>query len=865
MDKRIMTEPKAPLERRLRDLPLMDGEPDRDEILNRFLAYVSDDLDIELYPAQEEAFLALLDWQHVVLNTPTGSGKSLVAMALHFQAMAEDRISYYTCPIKALVNEKFFDLCDTFGPENVGLMTGDAAVNTDAPIICCTAEILANRALRDENLAVDYVVVDEFHFYGDKERGSAWQIPLITMKNTVFLLMSATLGDMSHIVSKLKAFTNRDVTAVSSVERPVPLSFQYRDTPIHETVTDLLAADEAPVYIVSFTQRGCAEQAQALTSINVCSKENRRAIQEEIKAVRFDTPYGKEIRRFLSAGVGIHHAGLLPKYRLLVERLAQSGLLKVICGTDSLGVGVNVPIRAVVFRALSKWDGAETRLLSARQFHQIAGRAGRKGFDDHGLVVVQAPEHIIENKRIDQKIAKNPNLKKKLRKRTPPERGFVHWDQSVFERLVAALPEPLEPRFSVSHGMLVNVLLSRGDVQGGGYRRLMEIIRRAHISEAQKKAERKQAASLFRALRRAGIVEIIKNSDRPGATMQVREGLQYNFSLNQALSLYLVDTLELLDPESEALALDMLTLVESILENPNVILFRQVDRIKDELVARLKADGVPYEERMEKLEQVEHPKPLKDFIYSTFNEFSRYHPWAGGENIKPKSIVREMFEKCMSFNDYVRELGIARSEGVLLRYMSQAFKTSIQNVPESFWNESFEEIHSFLSTGIRQTDSSLIDEWEQMMSDDHTVPIRHGHPEESAPSAPPPLDLAKDMKKLSARIRNELYLFQRALADRDYEQALVRILQNEDTSWTPEAIRKAIEPFFELYDSIDLTPRARRPDGTLIREIAPRRFEVAQKIIASGGEDEFAVMGFVDLTESENPEGPIVALDRIGY
>ena len=857
-----MTDVKAPLQKRLDHMKMVAGEPDRDEILNRFLSYVSDDLGIELYPHQEEAFLSLLDWQHVVLNTPTGSGKSLVAMALHFQAMVEGRTSFYTCPIKALVNEKFFDLCDAFGPENVGLMTGDASVNTDAPIICCTAEILANRALREDDLAIDYVVVDEFHFFGDKERGAAWQIPLITMKNTLFLLMSATLGDMTHIISKLSAYTDREVAEVSSVDRPVPLTFQYCDTPIHETVQTLLESGEAPIYLVNFTQRGCAEQAQNLTSVKVCSKENRQAIQKEINTFRFDTPYGKDVRRFLSAGVGIHHAGLLPKYRLLVERLAQTGLLKVICGTDSLGVGVNIPIRSVVFRALSKWDGEETRILSARQFHQIAGRAGRKGFDDHGLVVAQAPEHIIENKKIDAKVLKNPNLKKKLRKKKPPERGYVHWDEKVFDRLVQSPPEPLIPRFTVNHGMLVNVLLSNTTRTGGGYRRLMEIIRRSYQTEDEQVAERKRTTELFRSLRSAGIVDVVRKDDGPGAVMRVREGLQYNFSLNQTLSLFLVETLDLLEPESDTLSPDMLTLVESVLENPNAILFRQIDRIKDQLVAEMKAEGVPYDERMERLEKVEHPKPLREFIYDTFNDFAKFHPWVGGENIKPKSIVREMFEKCMSFNDYVRDLGIARSEGVLLRYISSAYKTAVQTIPESYRIEPFDEILAFLSTNIRQTDSSLIDEWEQMMSTESRKPTPTRT--ETKREEPKPIDLAADMKQLSARVRNELYLFQRCLADRDYEQALTRIRRTEDREWTEERLRAEMSSYFELYDFIDLTPRARRPDGTFIRKIDDRVFEVAQKIIGPEGEDEFAVMGFVDLTEESFPDGPLVALDRIG-
>ena len=442
------------------------GDADRDEILSLFLDYVAD-LGLEPYPAQEEAILELLSWKHVILNTPTGSGKSLVAVALHFQAMAEGRVSYYTAPTKALVNEKFFALCDAFGADSVGLLTGDASVNRDAPIICCTAEILSNMALREDDLEVDYVVMDEFHFYGDPERGAAWQIPLIAMKDTVFLLMSATLGDTEEIVRRLSGFSGRDVAVVMGGERPVPLEFEYRDTPLHETIEDLLEAGEAPIYLVNFTQKACAEQAQNLMSINVCSREEKRRIADELEGERFETPYGKEFQRFVRHGLGVHHGGLLPKYRRIVERLAQTGLIKVISGTDTLGVGVNIPIRTVVIRQLYKFDGEKTAILTARQFHQIAGRAGRKGFDDKGRIVVQAPEWFIENKKIDQKIRKNPNLKKKLVRKGPP-RGSLPWDAGTFERLVAAPPEPLEQQLDVSLGMLINLLQSGVDRRGGG-------------------------------------------------------------------------------------------------------------------------------------------------------------------------------------------------------------------------------------------------------------------------------------------------------------------------------------------------------------------------------------------------------------
>ncbi|HLL53238.1 MAG TPA: DUF3516 domain-containing protein, partial [Myxococcaceae bacterium] len=640
-------------------LPKRGETLDADEILNRFVGYVSS-TGLSLYSAQEEAILELLGGKHLILNTPTGSGKSLVATALHYKAMAEGKRSFYTCPIKALVNEKFFALCNVFGPENVGMMTGDASINRDALIICCTAEILSNLALRDKEARVDYVIMDEFHYYADKERGVAWQIPLLALTDTTFLMMSATLGDMTTIVEGIQRLTKREVAQVRSSQRPVPLDFEYKETPLHETIEKLIEAGKYPVYLVNFTQRAAAEQAQNLMSVNFCTKEEKEQIRQALMDVKFDTAYGKDFQKFLRHGVGMHHAGLLPKYRLLVEKLAQQGLLKVISGTDTLGVGVNIPIRTVLFTQLCKFDGEKVGILSVRDFHQIAGRAGRKGFDDQGTVVVQAPEHVIENIKLGEKEQKTG---KKQVKRQPPQKGYVHWDKNTFERLLTRLPEPLESRFTVTHGILLNLIQS-SQAQGkeGGYGRLVELIRRSHGSDYVKRQLLKTAATYLRTLRGAGIVEVLRGEGGWGGTVRVSPNLQRDFSLNYTLSLYLLSTLERLDRNLETYALDVLSLVESILENPDVVLYAQLNKLKGDKVNELKAQGMEYDDRMEELEKLEWPKPNRDFIYSTFNEFSAKHPWVGQENIRPKSIAREMVETYCTFNDYVREYGLQRSE-----------------------------------------------------------------------------------------------------------------------------------------------------------------------------------------------------------
>ncbi len=515
-------------------------------------------------------------------------------------------------------------------------------------------------------MAARDVVMDEFHYYADRERGVAWQIPLLTLPRARFLLMSATLGDTAFFEQELTRLTGRPSVTVSSTDRPVPLEFAYSELPLAKTLESLAAGGKTPVYVVHFTQLEAAQSAQDFTSINVCTREQKNAIAAALEGFKFTSPYGPEIRKWLKHGIGLHHAGLLPKYRVLVEQLAQKGLLQIICGTDTLGVGINVPIRTVLFTRLCKFDGEKTVILSARDFHQIAGRAGRKGFDDRGWVVAQAPEHVIENLKLAEKAARDG---KKSVKRQPPEKNFVNWDKNTFARLVAASPERLTSRFHVSHGMLLNVLSRKGD----GCRAMQKLIRDCHESPKAKKAHRERAWQLFRSMLGRKIVEFIPRTGA-GAHLRVNVDLQDDFSMDQTLSLYLLETIPLLDPQQPDYALVLLTLGESIVDDPDIILRKQLDKIKTAKMAEMKMDGVEYEQRMEELEKLEYPKPNREFVYSTFNAFADRHPWVGQENIRPKSIAREMFETYRSFSDYIRDYELQRAEGVLLRHLNGVFK-----------------------------------------------------------------------------------------------------------------------------------------------------------------------------------------------
>ncbi|MEI6781066.1 MAG: DUF3516 domain-containing protein [Verrucomicrobiota bacterium] len=848
----------------LYDLIPRDDRPANDVLLGRFLEY-TESKRLHLYPAQESAILEVFEDKNVILNTPTGSGKSLVAAAVHFKAIAQGKRSVYTCPIKALVNEKWLGLCREFGPDNVGLSTGDASVNRDAPILCCTAEILANIALREGAQAdVQEVIMDEFHYYADRERGVAWQVPLLTMPQSRFLLMSATLGDTTFFEEELTRLTGRTTVTVASKERPVPLDHAYSELPLATTLETLVAQGKAPVYVVHFTQLEAAQSAQDFTSINVCTREEKNAIGNELEGFKFTSPYGPEIKKWLKHGIGLHHAGLLPKYRVLVEQLAQKGLLKIICGTDTLGVGINVPIRTVLFSRLCKYDGQKTGILSARDFHQIGGRAGRKGFDDRGWVVAQAPEHMVENLKLEEKAARGG---KKAVKRKPPERNFVNWDKNTFLRLISAQPERLSSRFQVTHAMLLNVLSRKGD----GCRAMQQLIARCHDSPKAKKAHVNRAWQLFRSLVERKIIEIIPPAVRSAgesgtAKLRVNIELQDDFSMDQTLSLYLMDTLPLVDPQQPDYPLVLLTLVESILEDPDIILRKQLDKLKGQKVAEMKMAGIEYDERMEELEKLEYPKPNREFIYSTFNAFADKHPWVGQENIRPKSIAREMFESFRSFSDYIRDYELQRAEGVLLRHLNSVFKVLTQTVPDAAKDDAVREMELYLGTLIRQIDSSLLDEWEKMRDPSYqraeTKEVRPPGAEEAA------ADVTRDTKAFTAAIRNRIFTFLRGLVNGDYEQAIAHLSSPQDLDdqpWTAHRLQQALDTYHAEHERICLEPNARNTRHTYVLLAEDKRtWRVQQMLVDPEEHNDWVAEFAVDLAQSREAAEPVLRLIKLG-
>ena len=801
-----------------------------------------------LYPAQEEAVIEVVSGSNLILSTPTGSGKSLVAIAAHFTALARNEVSFYTAPIKALVSEKFFALVDIFGADNVGMMTGDASVNADAPIICCTAEILANLALREgADADVGQVVMDEFHFYAEPDRGWAWQVPLLELPRAQFVLMSAILGDVTFFVDDLKRRTSRATAAVTSTQRPIPLHYRYVTTPIHETIEELLTTKQAPVYVVYFTQASAIERAQSLMSVNVCTKDEKDAIAALIGGFRFTAGFGKTLSRLVRHGIGVHHAGMLPKYRRLVEQLAQAGLLKVICGTDTLGVGINVPIRTVVFTALAKYDGTKSRHLKAREFHQIAGRAGRAGYDTAGTVVVQAPDHVIDNERAIAKAGDDPKKRKKVKRRSPPE-GFVNWTKATFDRLVAAEPETLTSSFAVSHAMLLNVIARPGDA----FAAMRHLLEDNHEDRASQRAHIRRAIAMYRGLVRAGVVERLAAPDEEGRSVRLTVELQPYFALNQPLSPFAVTALDLLDRESETYALDVLSVVESILDDPYQVLSSQTYKAKGEAVNRMKADGIEYDERMALLESVTHPRPLADVLEAGFDVYKLSHPWVLDYELSPKSVARDLFERAMTFADYIQHYDLARSEGLVLRYLAHAYKALRQTVPTESKTEEVSDLEAWLGELVRQTDSSLLDEWEALSNPQAVV---------TAPpvdEAPPPV--TANTRAFRVLVRNAM--FRRVELAARHRWSELGALDAAD-GWNADAWSSALAPYFEAHSEIQTGANARGPQLLLIDE-APGVWKVRQTLDDPAGDHEWAITAAVDLAASDEAGTAVVKVTDVG-
>ena len=781
-----------------------------------------------MYPHQAEALLAAVTGDHIIVATPTGSGKSLIAVQALFTALATGRTGYYTAPLKALVSEKFFDLIGLFGAHNVGMVTGDSSINSSAPIICATAEILANIALREgEKADVGMIVMDEFHFYADPQRGWAWQVPLLELPQAQQVLLSATLGDTSFFVKDLERRSGRTVSVVDDAVRPVPLNFTWSTEPIGEVIEELVVTHRAPVYVVHFSQREAVVQAQALLSGSLISKERKEKIAKALGNFKFGPGFGQTLSKLLRSGIAVHHAGLLPRYRRLVERMTQAGLIAVVCGTDTLGVGINVPIRTVLITSLAKFDGSRMRHLTAREFHQIAGRAGRAGFDTIGYVVIQAPEHEIENARRVKRAGDDP-VKLKRVQRVKPADGTTSWSEKTFERLRDADPETLTSQLRVNHAMILN-LMQRPDPVSAATKLLTD----NHEPVTSRNALVRDALDIYSSLRTA---EVIVHEDRdwraahPGTpAIHFAKDVPSDFALNAPLSPFALAALDLLDKESPDFSLDVVSVVEAVQENPMAVLIAQQKQARGALIGKLKAEGVDFNERMALADEITYPMPLADLLEPALEMYARANPWVLGHELMPKSIVRHMIEEAMTFSELVSRYDLARSEGVLLRYLTDMYRALRQMIPSEYRTVELDEIVDWLGRLVRSIDSSLLDEWEaladgrvtlaelDLLSDDDATTG-----EEAAFGAEEGGAYSRNKHALRNAVRNAMFA-RIELLDREDFDALTRLDAKEsggdpDNGWDADTWADALDPYWDGHEDLRTDNAARSANYFSIAE-----------------------------------------------
>lgn len=840
-------------------LPPSSISSGQDAIVDGFIS-AQESVGRSLYPHQEEALLAIAAGDHVIAATPTGSGKTTIAYAAIFAAMARGERSYYTAPIKALVSEKFFDLVAQFGADSVGMMTGDSSVNHDAPIIVCTAEIFANHALRDgPGSDVGLAVMDEFHYYGDPQRGWAWQVPLVELPDCQFVLMSATLGDVSRFTEDLQERTDREVTVIDDAPRPVPLDFRWSLEPLPDTIQTILTDRDAPVYIVHFTQKDALEQAQALQGQKILTGEEKERIREIIGDFRFSKGFGQILSKLVREGIGVHHAGMLPKYRRLVEKLAQSGLMKIICGTDTLGVGINVPIRTVLLTGLAKFDGKRMRLLNAREFHQIAGRAGRAGYDTIGHVVVQAPTWTIEFEKerakarareVTGKVSNNAKKRKKEPKPRIPE-GAISWSEANMTKLIENSPEPLRPHLKITAGMVLALISRPGDAIASG----RHLIMTSHQTTAQKLALVKNAVDTFRGLRDAEIIEMLDGPDHLGRRIALVEDLQLDFTMNQPLAAFAIAMIDSLDEESESLTLDSVSIIEAILEDPRQILLAQQSAAKGELLAELKADGVEYTERMAQLDEVTWPKPLEEDLEAALEIYAKTRPWVRVEDLSPKSVVREMHETGQTFSEFVQRYGLQRSEGIVLRYLSDAYQAMRRTIPQELRTDDLEDMIEWLGVLVRGIDSSLLDEWEALT---HPEDAEGDAASELRPTSP--RGLSSQTKVLRTMIRAAMWQRVEHFAF-EREQRLAEL--DGASGWDRARWAQAMDAFYDTYDHVGIDGQARSPQLLQITEES-KLWRIRQVLDDPEGNRDWAIEAELDLEATDEAGEPVLTITHVG-
>ncbi|HPV90866.1 MAG TPA: DUF3516 domain-containing protein, partial [Ornithinibacter sp.] len=599
-----------------------------------------------------------------------------------------------------------------------------------------------------------------------------------------------------------------------------------------------------------------------------------------------------------------------------------------------LGVGINVPIRTVLLTSLTKYDGRKQRVLRAREFHQIAGRAGRAGFDTVGYVVVQAPEHVVLNAKALAKAGDDAKKRRKVVHKKAPE-GTLTYTEATYERLVMAQPEPLTSKMRVSHAMVLNVL----DQWEGQQAALHTLLLDNHEEPARRDALVERAVQVLTSLLRAGVVEPDDGSsledwlpaeveattsdavapqplprllpdvvadegdlgpigellaaaghlapapsapvaqadetpqeaaeERPLAgkveqfirgegqcyaegPFQVALDLHDGFALNQPLSAFALATLEMFDPEAPGYALDVVSVIEATLDDPRPVLMAQRFEARGEAVGAMKAEGMEYEERMDALDDVTWPRPLAEELEGALRVYRQRHPWVDPRDLSPKSVVREMYERAMTFGEFIAHHKLFRAEGVVLRYLTDAYRALRSTVPTSARTEELDDIVEWLGEVVRHTDSSLLDEWEALANpgDDPLTEVRT--PTEGRA-------LSANPRALRVMVRQSMFRRVELLSLRRYAALAALGGGLSDAAWSA-----AHEAYLDDYDDFGTGPQARGPALLRIDDSAAGVWLVEQILDDPEGDHDWRISAELDVAATDEAGELVLTVTGLG-
>ncbi|MGH7173332.1 MAG: DEAD/DEAH box helicase [Gemmataceae bacterium] len=754
--------------------------PTRDELAERYLAQ----LPYAPYPVQEDALLAWFTAeQGVLVCAPTGTGKTLIAQAALFEALHSGTVAYYTTPLIALTEQKFQEMQASavrwgFQADDVGLVTGNRRVNPNARILVVVAEILLNRLLhahREPDLpddvplgaeafdftCVSAVVMDEFHNFADPQRGIVWELALALLPAHIrLLLLSATVGNAREFLTWLERCHQRKLELVEGKERKVPLTFRWvPDEFLGDHLVHMAKGEgenrTTPALVFCFNRDECWSVAEMLKGLDLFAPGTRGRLNDEVDKLDWTKGVGPKLKQMLRRAVGVHHAGLLPKYRRVVEGLFEKKLLSVAVCTETLAAGINLPARSVVLTSLVKGPYGKEKLIDASTAHQIFGRAGRPQFDDRGFVFALAHEDDVRILRWKEKYdaipenTRDPGLlkaKKALKKKKPSRRdNAAYWSESQFQQLQGAPPGKLYSKGPMPWRLLAYLLKLSPEVA-----RVRTVLRKRLMDEARIKSSEKALDRMLLTLADRGFIALDPplpqpEADASGSPSAAGSPLEMppDYQIVRAVPMPPLDTLLVfrsVHPLYGAFLIDQLGIadrneriqaLESVLEMPRPLLRYvrvprpdqlppgplAIDRLDPELIRRgLILAPVPKSEDDAEDEEEEEERPpnlaeklqlLFEATHPSVSDVSTQAVWAAGELLRCNG----------NFNLYVQTRDLVKQEGIVFRHLLRLIllcgefaQVCPPDTTLAEWQADLRDLSERLTASCREVDPASTDE-----------------------------------------------------------------------------------------------------------------------------------------------------------